>query len=331
MTKISKIHDKFYKDAMSDLRIAKDFFSVHLPEKIKQLVDLDSLKQEKADFITQPNFVTGGNEEKVVDMLYSVKISGKAGYFYNLAEHQSTQRKDMPLRLMRYMLEIIAYDVKKQKKKGVKESDIEYPIIVPVILYNGQSAYSYSTNFFDMYTEEHRELAREIMTNSFQLIDLNYIKDEQLRGHVWASILEFAMQSNTNKFRNDIELILKKLVNKLVEIESERDGDILIDSVLCYTLRVADMRGNNPRECLETITKEFSKKNRGKIMAMADRLEETGRKEGREEGREEGQEQIIINMIKQNVDIENIHEYTGWSIDSIEKIKKLKVKNQQDF
>jgi len=327
MTTINKIHDKFYKETMSDLRVAKDFFSLHLPDKIKNLVDLDTLQVEKTEFITQPNFVTGENEEKVVDMLYSVKISGKTGYFYNLAEHQSTQRKDMPLRLMRYMLEIIAYDVKKQKENGIKESDTEYPIIVPVVLYNGQNPYSYSTNFFDMYPAEHKDLAYEIMSNSFPLIDLNNIQDEQLRGHVWASILEFAMQSNTNKFRNDIELILKKLADKLVEIESERDGDILIDSVLCYTLRVADMRGNNPRKCLETITKEFSEKNRGKIMAVADRLEEIGR----EEGEIRKAKKTALKMIKhpdKKYTKEEIEYITGLPINDIDR---LEAENQEDF
>ena len=324
MTTINKIHDKFYKETMSDLRVAKDFFSLHLPNKIKSLVDLDTLQVEKTEFITQPNFVTGEKEEKVVDMLYSVKIAGSTGYFYNLAEHQSTKRKDMPLRLMRYMLEIISYDVKKQKENGIKEANIVYPIIVPVILYNGQISYSYSTNFFDMYPSEHKDLAYEIMTNPFQLIDLNNIQDDKLRGHVWASILEFAMQSNTNNFRNDIDSILKKLAVRLVEIESEIDGDRLIESVVCYTLKVADMRGNNPRECLETISKEFSEKNRSKIMTVADRLEE----KGEIRGVEKTVKKTALKMLEEKAEIDFISRVTELSID---EIKKLKAENQKNF
>ena len=53
MTTKNKIHDKFYKETMSDLRIARDFFSLHLPEKIKKQVDLETLQIEKTDFITK--------------------------------------------------------------------------------------------------------------------------------------------------------------------------------------------------------------------------------------------------------------------------------------
>ena len=155
----NKIHDKYYRNTMSDLRIARDFFDVHLPEKIKSQVDLNTLKIEKTDFISPKNFVTDEQEERRVDMLYSVDIAGKEGYFYNLCEQQSTARRDMPLRLMRYMLEIIAYDVKKQKDKGVKEADIVYPIIIPMVMYNGRVPYNCSTSFFDMYQSEDLSLS----------------------------------------------------------------------------------------------------------------------------------------------------------------------------
>ena len=40
---ISKRHDKLFKGLMSQEAVAKEFFRVHLPEKIKNLVDLDTL------------------------------------------------------------------------------------------------------------------------------------------------------------------------------------------------------------------------------------------------------------------------------------------------
>ncbi|NQY42842.1 MAG: Rpn family recombination-promoting nuclease/putative transposase [Legionellales bacterium] len=38
---------------MSDLRSVRDFFKVHLPEKIKEKVNLETLEIEKNDFITR--------------------------------------------------------------------------------------------------------------------------------------------------------------------------------------------------------------------------------------------------------------------------------------
>lgn len=141
MITTNKIHDKFFKQTMSDLRVAKDFFNLHLPEDIQQQVNLDTLQLvEKTNFITPRSFIDNEQDEQIVDMLYSVKINGEDGYFYTLAEHQSTQRKDMPLRVMRYMMEVIAFDIDKQKKDDNYDGNIKFPIVIPIIFYNGRSS-----------------------------------------------------------------------------------------------------------------------------------------------------------------------------------------------
>jgi predicted transposase YdaD len=44
-------HDQFIRTAMSDIRVAREFFSKHLPEKIFQVIDLNSLRLQPRSHI----------------------------------------------------------------------------------------------------------------------------------------------------------------------------------------------------------------------------------------------------------------------------------------
>ena len=66
-------HDKFFKNAMGHLQIARDFFEHYLPSNIKKMVDLDTLRLEKDTFIDKSLRVSAA------DMLYSVEIKERKG------------------------------------------------------------------------------------------------------------------------------------------------------------------------------------------------------------------------------------------------------------
>ncbi|NQY43774.1 MAG: hypothetical protein HRT87_10565 [Legionellales bacterium] len=88
------------------------------------------------------------------------------------------------------------------------------------------------------------------------------------------------------------------------------------------------MRNNEPTEYLKIVSKELTENNRGKIMALADRLEEKGREEGREEGRQETVKKTALNMLKSEYPVEEISKLTELPIDQIEE---LKAQNQDYF
>ncbi len=75
-------HDSLFKQFLSEKETAKDFFDVWLPDEIKSLCDLNSLKVESGSFIDSEmkNYQS--------DILYSVKTTQGKGYFYLLIEAQ---------------------------------------------------------------------------------------------------------------------------------------------------------------------------------------------------------------------------------------------------
>lgn len=62
-------HDSLFKQFLSEKEMAKDFFDVWLPDDIKSLCDLNSLKVESG------SFVDSEMKNYQSDILYSVKTT----------------------------------------------------------------------------------------------------------------------------------------------------------------------------------------------------------------------------------------------------------------
>jgi predicted transposase/invertase (TIGR01784 family) len=76
-------HDRFFKSAMADIRVAKDFLKTHLPPAIQEAIDFETLELEPTSYVDE-------SLKKVrSDILYQVKLKGgEYAYLYLLCEHQ---------------------------------------------------------------------------------------------------------------------------------------------------------------------------------------------------------------------------------------------------
>ena len=68
-------HDRYFRAAMSDPRVALDFFNAHLPPSILDIADLSSLKLEKETFLDEELKLSSS------DLLYSVNLENKKSLF----------------------------------------------------------------------------------------------------------------------------------------------------------------------------------------------------------------------------------------------------------
>lgn len=134
MKKIHNPHDYYFRTAMSDIRVAKEFFEYHLPNNILKAADLNSLQLQKSSFIDEHL------KASMADVLYSVKLNRRPGYFYIIVEHQRNPDKLMPYRLLRYILRIIDHHLK-------KKDYLPLPIVVPLVFYNGKKRYPFQRIF----------------------------------------------------------------------------------------------------------------------------------------------------------------------------------------
>jgi hypothetical protein len=71
-----------------------------LPAEVARRIDWSTLQ------LLSESFIGPRLGELRADLVFSVKLDGRAAYFYVLLEHQSTTDRRMPLRMLRYMIQI---------------------------------------------------------------------------------------------------------------------------------------------------------------------------------------------------------------------------------
>lgn len=195
---IHQNHDKLFKQALSDIRVAKDFFKAHLPPKVLQQADLETLKIERQTFIDEAYKATEA------DILYSVQLEKNLGYFYLLCEHQSTVDQEIAFRLLAYIVRIMENHRKQHPKKSL-------PIVYPLIVYSGEKRWNSSLDIFELFGDE-QVLAKEVMFKPCRLIDIHRMADDDLHKHRWSGLVEYVLKyQNVRRNPRGIDILLKWL------------------------------------------------------------------------------------------------------------------------
>ena len=298
MTKINNVHDKFFKTAMSDLHVAKEFMQQHLPAPVLSATDLSTLTLQKESFIEQDL------QQMLSDVLYQAKINGTGGYIYLLAEHQSTPDRLMAFRLLRYTCRIMAYHIESLKQCIL-------PVVVPLVFYHGKKIYPYSTDIFDLFGDA-KALAKSTLLKPFNLIDVSQIPDEELKQQTWSGVLAF-MQKHI-RARNLLQRIheIRPLLKNLVTLEA--------GAYIMLTMEYAVNAGNiDSVKELATFINQLAPELEGKVMTLAERLEAKG--EAR--GEAEATRRVAASMLSRGLEARFISEVTGLPIEIIRTLPAM--------
>ena len=263
-------HDHYFRTSISNPRLALEFLQSHLPVNILELVDLKSLKLQSETFIDEEL------QKSIVDALYSVNFQGKPGYFYFLIEHQSESQVLMPLRILEYFTKIFRMHSKKYKTNRL-------PLIYPFVIYNGKEPYRHQTDFFELF--EDPELARKMIFQPFDLIDLSQVVDEDLKKLPLVGMMKFFLKHA--RARDLLSESCKAFIKFFIEVAEARNEIELVTTGYYYFL--------NTQEKKEAVFKVFqeilSEKNKSKIMTIAQQLKQEGRQEGLQTGLQKGRQE----------------------------------------
>lgn len=291
---------------MSNPRIAKAFFEYHLPPAIKAKVDLNTLQLQKESYIDEYLKLA------LTDILFAVSFQQKPGYLYTLVEHQSTPDKLMPFRFLKYMIAIMEQHLKTTQQD-------QLPIVYPLLFYSGQSAYPYSTDLFELFNDS-ADLAKQILLQPFQLIDIHQIPDEELKQNMWRGIMELCMK---HVFARDILPFLKDMVNLLQDAE-QAGGSQYVQTALTYLLSAGEV--SNSEAFLTTIQASLSPEIGATIMTIAQQIEAKGIEKGRMEGLTKGEikakKAIAHKLLQQGLSIETITQITELTTAEIQTLNE---------
>lgn len=289
-TVITSPHDRLFRSAMSNIKVAREYFLQNLPKNILALTDLNTLK------FCQQSYIDEELKLSQSDVLYSVKLAGKTAYLYMLCEHQSTPDILIPYRVIKYEINIWTEHLKQFGGHSL-------PLIVTTVFYNGREPYTYSTDFRNLLNAP-KDLIEEVWRQPFKLVDAHDITDEEIREHKWFGLLSFFMG---HVYAREFLPHLKKSMKILRVIESENGADYIV-SLLNYALSAAEM--GSIENFVDTIKEGLSSNTGEKVMTIAEQLiargeqrgiqqgMQQGMKRGRLEGKLEGERLVLVKLLK---------------------------------
>jgi len=271
-------HDRFFRETFSHKETAVAFFKEFLPAEIVEAVDWDTLKDVPCSFIEETL------RESRSDLLFEVSFLGQPLNLYCLFEHQSTQDKRMPLRLLGYMVRIW----ERFAKENLPSQAL--PPIVPIILHQSLDRWEVPLRFCDSLAipQSLRAIVQGYQPDfCYQLIDLPAIGDLQKIDLSLAVIFQIM---RTVEEKNILEA-MDTVMRFMADVCKQRNDMSFLRTCMNYLFR-ADTNVDKQAliRKLETIENTTIKE---QTMSIADVLIEHGRQEGIEKGRQEAKEALI--------------------------------------
>ncbi|CQJ65219.1 Rpn family recombination-promoting nuclease/putative transposase [Yersinia enterocolitica] len=298
-------HDALFKQFLTHPETARDFLEVHLPPALRQACDLSTLRLESGSFIEEDL------RAYYSDVLYSLKAGQGDGYIYALIEHQSSPDKHMGFRMMRYAIAAM--------QRHLDAGNDKLPLVIPILFYHGQvTPYPYPMSWLQEFSEP--ELAEQLYSNDFPLVDVTVISDDEIMTHRRMAILEL-LQKHVRQ--RDLAELMEQLVTLLLAGYTNNEQ---LTSLMNYMLQVGDTAA--PENFIRELARR-SPQHEEVLMTIAQKLEQKGIEKGRQEGRLEGRQEGVFegklevarSMLASGLDRTMVMKMTGLSADDLAQIR----------
>jgi predicted transposase YdaD len=145
-------HDKFFKATFSEGKVAQEHLSTFLPSEILAHLRLGEMVLDTTAYISK-RFKSFQS-----DVVWSVPYKDGKVKVILLYEHKTAYDRYIHLQVLRYMLEIWEYQLKKNKKSKFK-TDKPLELIIPVVVYQGVDGWE-AIQFQDLFAVQDAELLR---------------------------------------------------------------------------------------------------------------------------------------------------------------------------
>ena len=312
--------DKFFKTGFSYPRVAREFFNQYLPEPLKEKLDFETLTLENTSFIS----ATFKSTE--ADVIYSAKLyDNTLAYFYCLLEHQSEVDAEMALRLLGYIVSML--------QTHIKQYGLPLPLIYPLVVYTGEKEWHVSRDFFDLFGT-HAELARSLLGNPFNLLDVCRMEDSEIKQHLFSGVMWYVFKNRVKQ----IAPFVPELFEWLNQVSQQGDQQWPKD-VLEFTFRETNVE---PGAWIENAQRLLHHQELGReTMTLAQYFKEEGRKAAleeakifaqeeakalaqhfKEEGRQTGIELVAQNLLRSGATLEFAHKMTGLQLAWLTRIQQ---------
>ena len=298
--KINHIHDKTFRKILDD----KKEFTIF----INKIFNLEEKLEEKDIEKYNRKFVSVDYTNQESDVIYKLKNKE----IFILVEHQTKIDKKMPIRILKYELEII-------RSRMDENNRLEFPIIIPIVLYTGKQRWNAKIN----YPSYNSELARYrgLKKVEYNLVDINdyTIEDLYKENSILTKIMILEKSNKYIEIINNVDKIVNKVNDSKLYTQTQKE---MLLNILNNTM--INIVGNKKM-------KEYKIKLKGgeNMLALYEMIENerneiysTGIKEGKVKGKIEGIKAIAKKMLRMKFDKNTIMKATGIKEEELENLKK---------
>lgn len=297
-------HDKLVRTVFSDIEEAALFLRHHLPAALAERLEWSTLA------LVETSFVDEALRESESDLLYTVQMKGNdvTGFLYLLFEHQSQPDPWMRFRLLKYMCRIWDESFKQNPEQS------ELPPILPMVFYQGERAWRYSTEFADLFPaggREHSFLPRF----AHHLIDQSRLAPEAVQGGLKAKVAQLLMMAAV---RTQVQEALRLAAPLMAQL-TPTGG---VNYVALFVLYLAATQERRVVNEFAAQVQQYAPGTGGDMLTYAEELRQEGRQEGLQKGEIKGKVETIESLLKVGADWSLITRATGITPEEFQRLKK---------
>ena len=294
MADIHQPHDRLFRAVFSDAGEAASLLQTALPDTVRDSFDWRTLT------LVEGTFIDEDLRESQSDLLYEVQHTGggQPMSMYLLFEHQSSPDPWIRLRLLRYCCRIWEDDLRSDADRH------ELRPIVPVVFYQGERGWNYSTEFADLFPEAARSWPW-VPRFTHELLDQTTLEPEAVTGGIKGRIAQLLMMV---AFGRNVEAALQ-LTAQLLPLLYQAGGGINERSrFYLYLMATQDL---DVVQAFREALRRQGLDEGDDIMTYAQQLLAEGEAKGRAEGEARKQVEMVEGFLRVGVTWEVIEAATG--------------------
>lgn len=290
--KVNQPHDKLFKIVLNEKREAVALINrvLNLPKRLEN-EDIERYTTEH---------INNMFEKTESDIVY--KIKNKDVFF--LIEHQSTIDYLMPIRILRYEIEIIEQAIKGKK---LTEKDYKFPTVIPIVLYTGTRKWNVRK-----YIPECQVVtlgAKNMKFGEYNVVDVNNYTNDELE----ADEFFYSKMMLLEKLTKEEEIF--QTLGRIAENEKDETNKLLLKRIIALILK-----GKLSEEKIKILLEKIESEEIDMMLEVIEKGYERHRKLGKAEGKLEGILETAKELLKFGMNKEDIQKVTKLTKKEIEKL-----------
>jgi len=284
---INHPHDHYFKHTFGKTAVARDFLKSYLPEEILKVMDLDTLTNQKGEYVDKKL------KKFYSDLLYKVSINGKNGYIYILYEHKSYHDEKTIFQLLKYMAGIW------NELYNIDEKSV--PPILPILIYHGEKKLEVKTRLWKIIEgieDLPKELKEMIPDFKFKAYDYSPPGTEKIKGTSLVQAILWMLKAIREKDFEAFHEGFKKFEEQMQFVAKTYGVQTAMEITELTMLYIFNARSDIDEEALSKALPEGGEGMETIAKRLVKKGEKIGEQRGEKRGEKKGETRLLWNQIK---------------------------------